>query len=62
MVIFGYHLIILMFFVYSSTSNKIVLDRSWCEISGFSRAVAEVVARLGVLRCVGWQFATDISE
>jgi len=47
MVIFVYDLIILMFFIYMSTSDKIVLGRCWCKISGFSRTVVEFVALLG---------------
>jgi len=47
MVIFGYDLIMSVFFVYTPTSEKIVLGRCWWEISGFSRAVVEFVALLG---------------
>jgi len=47
MVIFVYDLIILMFFVYTPTSDKIVLGRCWWELSGFSHAVIEFIALLG---------------
>lgn len=47
MVIFVCNLIIFMIFVYTSTSDKIMLGRCWCKISGFNRAVVEFVALLG---------------
>ena len=47
MVIFVSDLIILMFFVYTSTSDKILLGRCWCKISVLSRAVVDFVALLG---------------